>query len=133
VRRYLCKVCGQTVTVAPRGVVRRRLYAATALGLALALFGLEGLSPRAVREAISPTASHREAAEGASWSTLRRWSQEAKAGKLLEQGGASPESFTWRQAAARLATTLEAMGPRGPSRILRVWQGSLEARWGGPS
>ena len=65
VRRYQCKGCGQTSTVAPRGVVRRRLYAVTAIGMALALFGLSRYSPAAVRE--------------------------AKAGRLLEQGRGSPE------------------------------------------
>lgn len=133
VRRYRCKQCGQTVTVAPRGVLRRRLYAATALGLALALFGLEKHSACAVRDAIAPAVSFREAAEGASWSTLRRWSHEAKAGTLLDAGRTCPESFTLRQAAERLAVTLEAQGPRGSERVGRVWQGALEARWRGAS
>lgn len=119
--------------MAPRGVVRRRLYAATAIGMALALFGLSRYSPAAVREAIAPTASVREAAEAAPWSTLRRWAREAKEGTLLEQGRGSPESFTLRQAAERLAVTLEALGPRGPDRLGRVWQGALQARWRGAS
>lgn len=133
VRRYRCKLCGQTVTVSPRGVLRRRLYAVTAIGLALALFGLSQYSAAAVREAIAPAASVRDAAEGASWSTLRRWAHEAKAGKLLDEGCASPESFTLRQAAERVATALEALGPRGSDRLGRVWQGALEARWRGTS
>jgi hypothetical protein len=133
VRRYKCKKCGATVTVAPRGVVRRRLHTASAIGLALALFGLEHQSILAVREAITPTASHQEPAEGAGWSPLRRWAHEAKAGTLIEEGRACPETFTLRQAAERAATTFSALGPRGADALERVWQGALEARWRGAS
>jgi hypothetical protein len=114
-------------------VVRRRLYAATAIGMGLALFGLFGHSPTEVREAISPTASVRDAAEAAPWSTLRRWAREAKAGTLLELGQPCPASFTLRQAAERLAVTLEALGPRGLDRLERVRQGAFEAHWRGAS
>lgn len=132
-RRYECQVCGATVTVHPRGVLRRRLYGACGIGLALALFGSQMQSVHAVREAIAPTASARDPAEGATWSTLRRWAQEAKAGTLLVEGRACPESFTLRQAAARAATTLSALGPRGAEVLDRVWQGALAARWRGTS
>jgi hypothetical protein len=132
-RRYKCQVCGATVTVRLPGVLRRRLYGACAIGLALALFGLEGQSAGAVREAIAPTASARDPAEGATWSTLRRWAHEAKAGTLLVEGRACPETFTLRQAAARAATTLQALGQRGAARLERVWQGALDARWRGAS
>jgi hypothetical protein len=133
VRRYVCTQCGATVTVAPRGVVRRRLYAAPALGLALALFGIQLQNAGAVREAIAPTASARAAAEGATWSTLRRWAHEAKAGTLFAEGRACPETFTLRQAAARAATTLQALGQRGADVLDRIGQGALAARWGGTS
>jgi hypothetical protein len=133
VRRYKCKKCGATVTVAPRGVVRRRLYAARAIGLSLALFGIQLQSAQAVREATAPTASARDPAEGATWSTLRRWAREAKAGTLIVEGRACPETFTLRQAAERTATTLSALGPRGADILERVWQGALEAHWGGTS
>jgi hypothetical protein len=133
VRRYLCKKCGATVTVAPRGVVRRRLYRASAIGLALALFGIQVESAPAVREAIAPSASARDRAEGATWSTLRRWAHEAKAGTLVAEGRACPETFTLRQAAERAATTLQALGSRGAAVLERVWQGAPEAHWGGAS
>jgi hypothetical protein len=133
VRRYKCTRCGATVTVARRGVVRRRLYAASAIGLALALFGIQLASATAVREAIAPTASARAPAEGATWSTLRRWAHEAKAGTLMVEGRACPETFTLRQAAGRTATTLQALGPRGAAVLERVWQGAPEAHWGGAS
>jgi hypothetical protein len=121
------------VTVSPRGVLLRRLYAASVIALSLALFGIQRERPQAVREAIVPTASARAAAEGATWSTLRRWAGEAKAGTLTVEGRACPESFTLRQAAERAATTLGALGPRGAAPLERVWQGALEAHWGGAS
>ncbi|HEX9402352.1 MAG TPA: hypothetical protein VF912_19775, partial [Anaeromyxobacter sp.] len=34
VRRYRCQQCGAVVVVVPRGVLRRRLYSATAIALA---------------------------------------------------------------------------------------------------
>ena len=129
-RRYICKRCGATVTVAPRGTVRRRLYTAWAIGLGLALFGIQRESARAVREAIAPMASVHDPAEGATWSTLRRWAHEAKAGTLIVEGRACPETFTLRQAAERTAATLQALGPRGAAPLERVWQGAPEAHWG---
>jgi hypothetical protein len=133
VRRYRCTKCGATVTVAPRGVARRRLYAASAVGLALALFGIQLASAVSVREAIAPTASARDPAEGASWSTLRRWAHEAKAGTLLAESRACPETFTLRQAAERAAMTLQTLGQRAAAVLERVWQGAQAACWGGTS
>jgi len=133
VRRYRCVKCRATVTVAPRPVVRRRLYAASVIGLVLALFGIQLESAHAVRKAIAPMASARERAEGATWSTLRRWTEEAKAGTLTVEGRACPETFTLRQAAERTATTFGALGPRGAAPLERVWQGAAEAHWRGAS
>jgi hypothetical protein len=133
VRRYLCTKCGATVTVAPRGVARRRLYAASAIGLALALLGIQLASATSVRAAIAPTACARDPAEGAGWSTLRRWAQEAKAGTLVTESRACPETFTLRQAAGRTALTLQALGQRGAEVLERVWQGAQAAHWGGTS
>jgi hypothetical protein len=133
VRRYKCTRCGTTVTVAPTGVAPRRLYTVRAIGLALALYGIQQQSVHAVREAIAPTASMRDRAEGATWSTLRRWASEAKAGTLIEEGRACPETFTLRQAAERAATTLSALGAREDGVLERVWHGAPEAQWRGAS
>lgn len=121
------------MTVSPRGVLLRRLYAASVIGLALALFGIQRESAQAVRKAIVPTASERDRAEGATWSTLRRWAGEAKAGTLTVEGRACPSTFTLRQAAERTASTLGALGPRGAPPLERVWQGAIEAHWRGAS
>jgi hypothetical protein len=133
VRRYRCTKCGATVTVAPRSVVRRRLYAASAIALALAVFGIQRESVHAVREAIAPMASARDPAEGAGWSTLRRWAHEAKAGTLIAEAHGCPKTFTLRQAAERAAMTLKTLGPRGADVLERVWQGAPWAHWGGAS
>jgi hypothetical protein len=132
-RRYRCKKCGTTTTVSARGVLRRRLYSAGAIALALALFGLEGQPACAVREAIAPTASPRGAAEGAGWNTLRRWAGEAKAGTLVDGSSACPGTFTLRQAAERAAMMFQALGSRGADKCERVFQGALETRWRGAS
>jgi hypothetical protein len=131
-RRYRCKVCGAVTVVAPRGVLRRRLYPATAIGLSLALFGIDGHNARAVREAIAPTCSHRDPAEGATWTTLRRWAHEARAGALIDDS-ACPATFSLRQAAERVATSLMTLGRRGLGALERVWEGALEAAWRGAS
>ena len=128
-RRYLCVACGATVTVAPRGVLRRRLYGAQPIALAFVLFGVERRSAELVRRAIAPTASPHASAEGATWSTLRRWAQEAKAGTLPRQSRGCPPSFSLRAAAARVAETLQGLGPRVAGLVERVWQGALEAPW----
>jgi hypothetical protein len=133
VRRYKCVKCRTTVTVAPPGVVWRRLFAASAIGLALALFGILRASVDTVRKVVATTSSARDRAEGSSWSTLRRWAHAAKAGTLLVEGRGCPETFTLRQAAERAATTLQALGQRGTDVLGRVWQGALVARWGGAS
>jgi hypothetical protein len=133
VRRYQCQRCGATVTVRPLGVLPRRQYGARGIGLAMALFGLLRQSVDAVRKAIAPTLSARDRAEGATWSTLRRWAREAKAGTLFVEGHACLETFTLRQAAERAAVTLQALGTRGADALARVWQGALVARWGGTS
>jgi hypothetical protein len=54
IRRYRCGACGAVITVVPSGVIARRHYSASAIVLALALFGVEGQAPRSVRAAVSP-------------------------------------------------------------------------------
>jgi hypothetical protein len=109
-RRYRCRSCGAVVVVGPRGPVRRRLYSAGAIALALALYGAAGLAPAAVRRQVSP---HRivgpTAAEG--WASLRRWCRAVRARRLFPAVRALPAEATLRQVAARAATTLAACAP----------------------
>lgn len=72
VRRYLCTACSAAVTVGPSEAVAGRLYTASAIALALALYGLQRLASAAVRALVSPM--HVVGASStARWLTLQRW------------------------------------------------------------
>ena len=110
VRRYQCQPCGAVVVVVPRGVVRRRLYSAGAIALALALYGIGRLAPAEVRRRVSPLRIV-GATAAAGWASLRRWSRAVRAGRLFPAVRALPPEATLRQAGARAATTLAAYAP----------------------
>lgn len=98
------------MTVVPQETRSHRLYTASAMGLALALFGVARLSACAVRVRISPwKIMGKRADEG--WATLRRWVTAVRTGRLFPCVRASPTDFTARQAAERAATTLAAHAP----------------------
>ena len=110
VRRYLCRACGRALTVVPAEVTARRHYSASAIALAVALFGVTGLAQSEVRQRVSPwRIVGATAATG--WAALRRWIRAIKDGALFAGVRASPASFTLRQAAERAATTLAAYAP----------------------
>lgn len=109
VRRYLCTKCGATPTVAPREVLTRRLFSASAIALALALFGVSAMASTEVRARISPWAVV-GATAAASWSSLRRWVRAVRDGRLFGVR-AVPVAWTARQVAARAATTVAARAP----------------------
>lgn len=109
VRRYRCKRCKATATVAPRETLRKRLYSAAAIALALALFGLVGISLREVRQKVSPWAALGHTA-AATWCTVPRWTEAVREGRLFEVRR-PPESWTPRRVAERAATTLAASAP----------------------
>lgn len=71
-RRYKCTACGKAVTVGPSEALPGRLYTASAIALALALYGLRRLASAAVRALVSPmrTVGPTSAAR---WLTLKRW------------------------------------------------------------
>jgi hypothetical protein len=72
VRRYLCTACGKVVTVGPSEALPGRLYTASAIALALALYGLRRLASAAVRALISPMLVTGATSAGR-WLTLKRW------------------------------------------------------------
>ena len=98
------------VTVLPRGLTARRQYAATAIGLALYLVGVQGQSLRQVRERVSPEALTFDA-DG--WATVRRWVRAVEQGQLFAPLRASPPGLSMRKRAERAAMTLVAMAPPG--------------------
>jgi hypothetical protein len=93
-------------------VLTRRLFSASAIALALALFGVSGQSLRRVRARISPWATV-GATSAAGWVSVRRWVKAVTEGRLFAVR-AVPATWTARQVAARAATTLAARAPVGP-------------------
>jgi hypothetical protein len=87
------------VTVVPRGVMSRRHFSASAIGFALALFGLVGTATRLVRGRVSDSTGLHW-----SWPALRRWVDAAPT--LWPRIRPSPDDATRRQRAARAASTL---------------------------
>lgn len=114
VRRYQCQECGATVQVGPRGLLRRRHYAAAAVALAMCLYGLLGLSAAAVRKAVSPWTVVGAAAAGR-WATLLRWGKAARNGTLYPSLRKSPAEFSLRLVAQRVAMAAVAAAPPGPA------------------
>lgn len=107
-RRYQCRGCGALVTVLPRGLVARRHYAATAIGLALLLVGVFGQRLLEVRRRVCAWPSSFEAG---AWAAPRRWVAAIEQGRLFAPLRASPPAWTMRQRAERAAMTLVAMAP----------------------
>lgn len=130
VRRYLCRLCQTVIVVVPLGVIAGRLFPAAAIGLALTLFGVEGLPLREVRRRVSPWQFVGATAHG-SWLAVRRWVRAIRQGRLFVCVRHSPESFTMRQVAERAATTLAALAPPSLAHAAiaqRVFAGAVRAR-----
>ncbi len=104
-RRYHCLACGAVLLVVPRGILRRRLYSAGAIALALALWGAEGLAPGEVRRRVSPWRI-RGANADVGWESLRRWARAVCEGELFARVCASIVGARLRKVAARAATAL---------------------------
>ena len=101
-RRYQCRSCKGTVTVGPRGVLPRRLYAAGVIALALCLYGLMGWKAFSIRQRICPwKVMGHEAPRG--WATLQRWVAAIRESRLFPQVRPAPAEFGPRQVAERAA------------------------------
>jgi hypothetical protein len=111
VRRYRCQRCGGVTTVLPRGLCARRHYSASAIGLALCLFGLMEHSIGETRERVCTWQSGFDLNR---WSTLRQWVAAVGAGQLLPRIIAWrrwPEGISLRAGAERAAACLCSLGP----------------------
>lgn len=129
-RRYRCQQCGAVITVVPAEVLPRRLYTASAIALALTLFGVLGLSARAVRARVSPWRIL-GAAAATGWATLRRWVDAVRGGLLWSCIRPAPPIWSRRQIAARAATTIAAHAPPSQSALpieAAVFGGAMRAR-----
>jgi hypothetical protein len=109
-RRYACQHCGAVLQVVPRGILRRRLYSAAAIALALALWGVDGLAAVEVRRRVSPWGLV-GAAAAAGWASLRRWACAVRSAALFGAVRSLPAGARLREVAARAATTLAAFAP----------------------
>jgi hypothetical protein len=130
VRRYHCIACDAVTTVAPSETLTKRLYTAPAVGWALALFGLLLMTPRAVRELVSPLRIW-GTTSSARWQTLLRWAGAAAAGRLLPTVRALPPEWPPRTVAARVAATLSACtlpSPEPPPLDVQAFHGAALAR-----
>jgi hypothetical protein len=108
-RRYQCQACGAVVIVEPRSVLRYRYFSASAIAMALALFGVDGQPAPEVRRRVSPwrTVGH-AACRG--WVTLLRWIDVARLGGLLP-GVCHRVAGGDREVAARVARAVASRAP----------------------
>lgn len=123
VRRYECQRCGAVMTVVPREILRGALYAASAIGLALFLYGVGGLSARAVRGRVSVFPALDASTPG--WPTLRRWIARAESLWRLERPPL-PSAST-RQRAERAAMQLVAHAQVAGEMAMRAFDGAVRA------
>jgi hypothetical protein len=131
VRRYRCTRCRTTVTVGPAETLTSRLYSASAIALALALFGLQRLASHAVRKLVSPMAFI-GATSAARWLTVRRWCRDVAGARLfLEVRRVRGVRGTRRAAAAAAAASLSAYAlptTEPPSLTALAFHGAARAR-----
>jgi hypothetical protein len=124
VRRYRCLRCGGLTTVLPRGLTARRHYSASAIGLALCLHGLRGLSIGETRQRVCtwPVGFETER-----WSTLPKWLAAVDAGRLFRVVRPSPVGASLRHKAERAAATLCSLALSDGGLEARVFEGAALA------
>lgn len=115
-RRYACQDCGAIILVVPGGILRRRLYSATAIALALAIWSIEEQTPAEVRARVSPWRIVGPTA-AAAWASLHRWAEAVRGARLFPVVRELPAGATLREVAARAATTLAALVPSSADRL----------------
>ena len=106
-RRYLCVVCAAVLLVVPREMLAGRRYSASAIGFALALWGLVLATAAEVRRRVSPQTLLGFAGIR-TWVTLRRWARAVREGSLFPDAPRLAGSATLRQVAASAASACAA-------------------------
>lgn len=104
VRRYRCRRCGAITTVLPRGLVARRYYSSSAIGLGLLLFGIRRQAVQQVRQAVCAWPVSFESPQ--QWNTLGKWLRAVSEQRLYNWVRPWPPSYVPRQRAERVASTL---------------------------
>jgi hypothetical protein len=106
-RRYRCVPCGAVLIVVPCEVRGRRVYSVSAIGLALALWGLLGATAAQVRRRVCP-AKVLGAAGATGWATLRRWARDVGRRRLFPSSPNPGPSASLRIVAAKASSALAA-------------------------
>lgn len=116
------------MTVAPSVALTARLYTASAIAWALALYGLQKLAAAAIRKLVSPMRVI-GATSVARWLTLRRWCRDVATARLF--CGVRRVAGTAREVAAAAASSLSAYAlpePEPPSLPVLAFHGAARAR-----
>ncbi len=109
-RRFQCQRCPAVLIVVPCEIAPRRHYAATAIALALALYGALGQSHAEVRAAVSSDGVVGVRAERR-WCTLARWIDAVADRALFPSLPAMPAAQGRRGIAERAAMAIGAHAP----------------------
>jgi len=109
-RRYLCRSCGATLTVGPRGLLTGRLFSAAAVALALCLWGLEKLRQAQVYAQVNCWRRPQEQAAHP-WRQLGRWARGIVQRRLFRDLLPGPPPPAPQEVAARAAAALSARCP----------------------
>lgn len=107
-----------------------RLYTASAMAWALALYGLLRWTLARVRSAVSPWRVT-GATAGTGWDAVQRWTRDVRARRLFAVVRAAPAGWPLRQMAARTATTLGGYAlpsPEPPGLDVLAFHGAARAR-----
>ena len=124
VRRYRCRLCGGLTTVLPRGLTARRHYSASAIGLALFLHGMLGLSMGETRQRIC---TWRAGFETERWTTLPSWVAAIAEGRLFARVRRSLVQASLRQKTERAAATLCSLAHAAHELAAQVFEGAALA------
>lgn len=124
VRRYRCQRCGGLTTVLPRGLAARRHYSASAIGLALCLHGIRGLSVGETRQRVC---TWRAGFETERWTTLASWLAAVAEGRLFACVRRSPARASLRRQAERAAATLCSLALTADELEAQVFDGAALA------
>ena len=107
-RRYRCRHCGHTMTVAPWPLVSRRRYTAVAIAYALALWAWFEQTAATVRSALRPGQRIGDGTLG-DWPVLRRWARTT--GRIFGECCPNAPEVTPRSAARRVVHWLRSFVP----------------------
>ncbi|MGC4091064.1 MAG: hypothetical protein QM756_45755 [Polyangiaceae bacterium] len=108
----------------PRGLMARRHYSASAIGLSLCLYGVHRLSLAETRRRVCTS---RFGFDLERWTTLPTWLAAIEQGRLFAQVRPSPAAFSTRERAERAAATLSSFALSAGTFDEQVFEGAVLA------